>query len=100
MPPKVCGSLRTTRTGRVGHRQVTRAPGCKPPDLLAVDDEGGRPVGRDLHRRLLVLGEHEAAVEGEVRSHRRDDHGAERGGQDRPAGGEVVGRRARSAWRR
>ena len=79
--------------------QVTVAPGCQPPDLRPVDDEHAGAVGRDLDADLLRLGQHEAAVEREVRGHRRHHHGAQRrapGWARRPRG---CRRSNRSAWR-
>jgi hypothetical protein len=79
MPPKDWGSLRTTRTGRSATVHVTVAPGWSRPIVLPVDDEDAAPIGRDLNRDLLVLGQDQAAVQREVRGHRREHHGAQVG---------------------
>ena len=84
MLPKVCGSLRTTRTGLAATRQVMTETGLEPAHVGPVDHQRPGPVGHHLDAHLLVLAEDQAAVEREVRGHRRHHHGAQGGGQDGP----------------
>ena len=75
MPPKVCGSLRTTRTGCAA---CDRSPPSRAEagPRSPVDDQRPRPVGHDLDASPPGPREHEAAVEREVRGHRRHHHGS------------------------
>src|SRR6202044_2035083 len=49
----------------LGHGAGDGGAGLQPPDLQPVDDEDAGPVGHDLDGDLLVLGQHEAAVQRE-----------------------------------
>ena len=91
--PKPWGSLRTTRTGRAATRQVTVEPGSRRPISWPSMTSAAARSGAISHRDPLGVGQDQAAVEREVRRHRRDHHGPQRRREDRPAGREVVRRR-------
>ena len=67
--------IETKRTGSGATRQDDLGPGGEPSDLAAVDHQHRRPPAQHPDGDHLVGLEHQAAIEGEVGRHRREDHG-------------------------